>query len=315
VIKVGSSFDVVIVRTVLVTVAAALLAVPAAESATHDRIVTARVETHLVPGAYSRPHLLLMTLGGPIYCGQIKKLAAQLNASRLCTDYSANQQRSGATRAGRMQDWGDPRYLGYVARLPAQLRKEGVKISKLVLIGVSYSGYAVAQLVATHPELRPDALIVLDSYLDLTARFHATREGRPTRREIKRALKGTPAQRPNAYLERSPSGHLEGLARAVESGTKLVVSWSVAPDEKEEFFGATCAREANAQWLAQLATILGEPVVGYVSRLRHAQLLHRWGTELAAVAGLVEAPATPLPVDEVSFEPYLRPPVRSYCAS
>ena len=175
----------VIVRTVLVTAAAAALAVPAAESATHGRIVTARVETHLVPGAYSRPHLLLMTLGGPIYCGQIKKLAAQLSASRLCTDYSANQQRSGATRAGRMQDWGDPRYLSYVAGLPAQLRKEGVKISKLVLIGVSYSGYAVAQLVATHPELRPDALIVLDSYLDLTARFHATREGRPTRREIR----------------------------------------------------------------------------------------------------------------------------------
>jgi pimeloyl-ACP methyl ester carboxylesterase len=62
-------------------------------------------------------------------------------------------------------------YNAAAARLPAQLERSGVLVSKLVVIGVSYSGFANAELVATHPDLRPAALIVVDSFLDLTARF------------------------------------------------------------------------------------------------------------------------------------------------
>lgn len=302
-------------RVARVALLAAVAALAGAAAASADVSRLARVEVHLAPGARTQPGTVLFTLGGPIYCGQIKRLAQELNASRVCVDYSANRQASGATRAGRMQDWGDPRYLRYVASVPAQLRADGIKIAKLVLIGVSYSGYAVAQLLATHPELRPDALVVVDSYLDLAARYRATREGRPTRRELKRALRGTPAQRPAAYAARSPSHHLGGLATAVRNGTELVVAWSVSPLEKQEFFGATCSRDANARWLARLATILGEPVLGHVSRLRHAQLLRRWGTGLAALAGVAAPTATLLPAEPILFEPGQRPPWRSYCGS
>ena len=45
--------------------------------------------------------------------------------------------------AGRREDWGDPAYDAAVAQLPVKLRGEGVKISKLVVIGVSYSGFTM----------------------------------------------------------------------------------------------------------------------------------------------------------------------------
>ena len=88
-------------------------------------------------------------------------------------------------------DWGDPAYLASVARVPAQLRADGVKIAQLVLVGVSYSGYANTELVATHPELRPTALIMVDSYLDLPARYRALPPGHDTRAELERAMGGT----------------------------------------------------------------------------------------------------------------------------
>src|SRR5262249_16813773 len=107
---------------------------------------------------------------------------------------------------------------------------------------------------------------------------------------------------------------LDGLAREIRNGTRLVVAWSIAPEEKREFYGATCARNANAQWLAQLATMTKRSVSGYVSRLVHAQLLHQWGVELAGLAGIGPPPAL-LPVDVITFQPGQPPPRRSYCGS
>ena len=127
-----------------------------------------------------------------------------------------------------------------------------MKISKLVFVGVSYSGYANAELVATHPELHADALVVVDSYLDLPARYRAIPDRHPTQVEIETALGGTLAERPQAYEARSPSHHLAGLAAELERGMRLVVVWSVAAAERREFPRRDLLG-ANAEWLSELA--------------------------------------------------------------
>jgi hypothetical protein len=187
-----------------------------------------------------------------------------------------------------------------------------VKISNLVLAGVSFSGHANAELVATHPELKPDALIVVDGYLDLPARFRALPSYHETRKEMFAVIGGTPAEVPGAYEARSPSHHLDGLARAVEGGMKLVVVWSVSPGERREFGGATCSRLANSQWLSDLAGILGRPVTGYVTRLPHAHALWFYGQSLLSFANLASTPR-PLPARQFTFRPGAAVPAGSDC--
>jgi hypothetical protein len=197
-----------------------------------------REETQLAPDARLRPHLLLMTLGGPNYCVQLQTLARNVDASLLCADYGPDRYETPSERAGRLEDWGDPAYDAAAARLPAQLEQSGVKVSKLVVIGVSYSGFVNAELVATHSELRPAALIIVDSFLDLTARYAALPSYHPTRTEIQTAVGGTPADVPNLYAARSPSHHLATLAGEIRRGMRFVDMWSVSPREKHEFLGA-----------------------------------------------------------------------------
>jgi len=96
--------------------------------------------------------------------------------------------------------------------LEEQYEAQGVKVSKLIVVGVSYSGFANAELVASQPRLHPAALVMIDSYLDLAARFAALPLNHPTRAEIEKALGGTPEQVPAAYASRSPSHHLATLA-------------------------------------------------------------------------------------------------------
>ena len=271
-----------------------------------------REEVHLVPDARRKPHILLMTLGGPNYCVQLQNLASRIDASLLCADYGRNKYETPSERAGRMEDWGDPAYDAAAALLPAKLARTGVKISKLIVIGVSYSGFANAELVATHPELRPAALIVVDSFLDLTARFNALPTYHETRKEIETVVGGTPADVPQAYAARSPSNHLDGLATAIRNGMKFIDIWSVSSTEKREFRGATCSLTANAQWLSQLATLSGTPVTGYVTHLRHAYALWDYGRGLLGLAGLWAA-APPRTAQAVSFRPGQPPPQGSYC--
>src|SRR5262249_15855689 len=137
-------------------VAAALLAVGvpgvdagragAASSLVRSRLIAA-------PGARVSPHLLLMTEGGPIYCMQLRTLARPLDASLVCADYGRNRYERPGQQALRLEDWGDPAYDAAVALLPAQLEARGLKVSKLVVVGVSYSGFANAELVASQPRL------------------------------------------------------------------------------------------------------------------------------------------------------------------
>jgi pimeloyl-ACP methyl ester carboxylesterase len=271
-----------------------------------------RVELHLVPDARERAHALLMTLGGPVYCRQLLGLAQYLDASLLCPDYARNGERAGSSRAARVEDWGDPRYLDEVAQLPARLRAGGIKFSETILVGASYAGYANTELIATHPQLRPSALILVDTFFDLADRYQALPPSHETRTEINRVLGGTLAERPKEYAARSPSHHLRGLAQAIRHGMKLVVVWSVSNDERREFDGATCSRAASAQWLGQLATLLGRPLVGYVTQLKHADALRYWGTDLLTLAGVARG-RQGLPARAVTFRSGGPLPAGSYC--
>ena len=271
-----------------------------------------RTQLTVAPGARSSPHLLLLTVGGPIYCMQLRNLAQRLDASLLCTDYGPNRYERPGERTGRLEDWGDPAYDAAVARLPAKVEAEGVKVSKLVVVGVSYSGFANAELVASQPRLHPAALVMIDSYLDLAARFAALPLDHPTRAEIERSVGGTPAQLPAAYARRSPSHHLATLAADIQAGMRFVDVWSVAPSETHEFRGATCSLDANARWLAQLAAVRNRPVKGYVTELRHAHALWDHGRGVLRLAG-IGAGGPPLPTRTVRFRPHGGVPRASYC--
>jgi len=221
--------------------------------------------------AIGRP--LVLTLGGPVYCGQASALAHYLKASLVCPDYGLDGERSGSSRARRIEDWGDPVYLAAVARLPEQLRRNGVKISELIFVGASYAGYAAAELVATHPQLHPRALIIVDSFLDLPSRFRALLPGQPTRAEMIRVLTGTLAQRPHLYEQRSPSNHLAGLAEAMRHGMRLIDVWSIAPLEQHEFNGGMCSARSNAVWLRHATAARVRPLglVATTACPRHAR--------------------------------------------
>ena len=202
------------------------------------------------------PHLLLLTVGAPIYCMQLRHLAHYLDASLLCTDYGPNRYEQPGERTGRLEDWGSPAYDAAVARLPARIEAQGVKVSKLIVVGCLYSAFANAELVASQPRLHPAALIMIDSYLDLAARFAALPPDHPTRAEIVQSVGGTPAQVPDAYAAPLPSHHLGTLAardplrhavrRRLERG-----SVGGARISRRDVLGGARMRS----WLAQLATI------------------------------------------------------------
>ena len=271
-----------------------------------------RMKLTLARGAHVSRHPLLLTVGGPIYCMQLRHLARYLDASLLCADYGPNRYERPGQRNGRLEDWGDPAYDAAVARLPARIEARGVKVSKLIVVGVSYSGFANAELVASQPRLHPAALVMIDSYLDLAARFAALPSYHETRAEILQALGGTPTQVPASYAQRSPSHHLSTLAAEIRSGMRFIDVWSVAPSEVREFRGATCSEDANARWLAQLATAAGHPVAGYVTELQHAHALWEHGRSVLRLAGIGRG-APPLPARRVLFQPDTPAPPDSYC--
>lgn len=297
-----------VVGAALVAVAGSALA--ARRAGTNAPLV--RKQLILAPGARVSPHPLLLTVGGPIYCMQLRHLARYLSASLLCTDYGPDRYEKPGQRNGRLEDWGSPAYDAAVARLPARIEARGVKVSKLIVVGVSYSGFANAELVASQPRLRPAALIMIDSYLDLAARFDALPLNHPTRAEIVRAVGGTPDQVPSAYAQRSPSRHLATLAADMRAGMRFIDVWSVAPSEVHEFRGATCSEDANARWLGQLAGIAGHPVAGYVTQLQHAHALWDHGRGVLRLAGIGHA-SPPLPARRVLFQPGAAPPANCYC--
>jgi hypothetical protein len=94
---------------------------------------------------------------------------------------------------------------------------------------------------------------------------------------------------------------------------RFVDVWSVSAEEKREFNGATCSRSANAQWLSELAGLLGRPVFGYVTQMQHAHALWDRGREVLALAGVGSANRSFAPTRTV-FRPGRGPQPSSYCS-
>jgi hypothetical protein len=268
----------------LLAIACAALALAACAAAAPDPAI---VTTYPV----AHPRGLMVTSGGWAYCLQVQKLARRSGYTLLCGRYAEDGYLGFGLRDERHLDWGNPAYLASLARKAAAAhRKTG---GELVLLGVSYSGFGVATLATHHPELRPDRLVVIDSYFDLVARRGVLRPTQGTAVEIDGETGGGEA------ALRSRSAGTAGLARLVRNGTELTVVWSVSEHEAREFAGATCNADANAGPLARLASALGRPVVGWVTTSRHGHDL--WDSGRRIVAGnppgrkVVFAPGKPVP--------------------
>jgi pimeloyl-ACP methyl ester carboxylesterase len=243
-----------------------------------------------------RPLGVMVTSGGWAYCEQLRPLARRTSYTLLCGRYAKDGYTGHGLRAKRQLDWGDPGYLASLARRARALHRQIG--GRLLLVGVSYSGFGVAALAARHPELRPDRLIVIDSYLDLVARRRRLPDRHQTAREIGRATGGSTAE-----LRRRSVGP-SGLARVLRSGTRLTVVWTISDEERRFFNGATCARDASAETLARLARLLHRPVPAWVTNTRHGVNLWRHGR--AIVRGRI-------PGRQVTFRPDGRIPAGSVC--
>jgi pimeloyl-ACP methyl ester carboxylesterase len=231
----------------------------------------------VITTVYSAPDSkgLMVTSGGWAYCEQIRALARRTRYTLLCGTYYKDKYLGLGLRSGRHLDWGDS---GYLARFAEKIRALHRRVGgRLILIGVSYSGFGVATLASHHPELGPDRLIVIDSYLDLPARRRQLPDSQETAREIDEETGGSEV----ALRARSVS--VDGLARLVRRGTLLTVIWSVSDEERRFFHGATCNREASAETLSLLARALGGPISAWVTQNRHGHDL--WDDGVRIVRG------------------------------
>jgi len=220
------------------------------------------------------PRGLLVTSGGWPYCLQVQALAANTGYTLLCGRYWKDGYTGFGLRTNRHLDWGDPAYLAAFAK---RIRTLHSRIGgSLVLIGVSYSGFAVATLASHHPEIQPDRLIVIDSYLDLVARRQALPAANITAREIDQETGGT------LDALRARSVNPAGLAKLVEQGTQLIAIWSISEGERREFQGATCDLNANAATLAAVASRVGSPIHAWITQNRHGHDLWDHGREIIA---------------------------------
>jgi hypothetical protein len=245
------------------------------------------------------PKGLLVTSGGWAYCGQMLSVARKTGYTLLCGRYYKDEYTGLGLRPFRHLDWGDP---GYLASFAAKTRELHGRIGgSLILAGVSYSGFGVATLASHHPEIRPDRLIVLDSYLDLVARREHLRDSHETAVEIDDETGGS------ADELRLRSVSAEGLARLVRTGTRLTVIWSVSEQEQRYFGGATCDQHASAATLVELAGLLQRPVSAWVTHTRHGHNLWNHGVEIIRGHNpgrkVVLHPGGPIPASAVCATP------------
>ena len=244
---------------------------------------------------HSHPRGLMVTSGGWAYCTQVRALARHTGLTLLCGRYPKDGYVGPGLRSRRHLDWGNSAYLDSLAREAGALHHRVG--GELLLVGVSYSGFGVAVLASHHPELRPDRLIVIDSYLDLVARRAMAGSG-TIGNEIDLETSGT-----NAALT-ARNVRVGRLAQLVEAGTRLQVIGSVAPDEAREFNGATCNHAANAAVLQEVADRLGQPVPGWVTTNRHGHDL--WDHGRRIIRG-------DLPGTKVVFRPGGAVPTAAVC--
>lgn len=252
-----------LVLTAACAAAAGLAAAGAAE--TPAPVITT---VHRVP----QPVGLMITTGGWAYCEQLRRLARRTRYTLLCGRYFRDGYTGPGLRSRRHLDWGEARYLSSLAARVRALH--GAVGGRLVLVGVSYSGFGVAALASHHPELQPDRLIVIDSYLDLVARRAALPDQHITAREIDTETGGS------LRSLRERSVRVAGLARLVRDGALLSFVWSVSDQERRYFNGATCGTHATAATLLQLARRLERPVEAWVTSTPHGRNLYVHGPRI-----------------------------------
>jgi hypothetical protein len=219
-----------------------------------------------------KPRGLIATSGGWAYCQQVRALARRTRRTLLCGRYAKDRYLDRGLRGLRHLDWGNPAYL---TRLAQEIRRAHRQThGQLILLGVSYSGFGVATLASHHPELRPDRLIVIDSYMDLVARRRHSPDGSLTAIEIDRETGGSREE-----LQRR-SVSVTGLARLLRRGTELVPIWTISDEEQRLFRGATCDLTATAATIAELARRLGRPVPTWITDTKHGHNLWDRGREI-----------------------------------
>jgi pimeloyl-ACP methyl ester carboxylesterase len=134
----------------------------------------------------------------------------------------------GEGRRLRDYSWGDPGQIADLARMPALVRRRGVRVDphRVYAIGGSMGGQETLLLVARDPQLLAGA-VAFDPATDMAERyrdFRGLRHGRHLQRLARREVGGSPAQVPAAYRMRSPDAYLDALAY---SGVPLQIYWSV----------------------------------------------------------------------------------------
>jgi len=251
--------------------AVAVAAVGALEAARPSAAAAPRLAVTTVH-RIAAPRGVLATSGGWPYCEQVRALAQRLRYTLVCGRYALDGYTGPGLRGRRHVDWGNP---GYLAELAADIAREHRRAGgRLVVVGVSYSGFGVATLVAHHPELAPDQLVVVDSYLDLVTRRRRLPDTHETAREIDQEA-GTIV----ASLRQRSAG-AAGLGAAVRAGTRITVVWSISEHERRLFHGATCGIDASARTMQRVAERLRRPVAVWVTRTRHGVNLWRYGARI-----------------------------------
>lgn len=254
----------------------ALLAALAAVGGAHAQVAAPAAPAAIVTlYPVERAAGVMVTTGGWGYCQQVRGLAVRFRYELICGRYWKDGYLGKGLRSRRHVDWGESRYLSQLANaVREQHRRVG---GALVLIGVSYSGFGVATLASHQPALRPNRVIVIDSYFDLVARRRRASDTGLTGREIDAETGGSAAEL------RRRSARVAGLAKLVRGGTELTVVWSISEEERRVLNGATCARDANAETLQRLADFTSRPVGAWVTRSRHGHDL--WDHGIKIVAG------------------------------
>jgi hypothetical protein len=218
------------------------------------------------------PRGVMATSGGWAYCQQVRTLARRTHYTLLCGKYAKDRYAGRGLRNLRHLDWGNPAYLQSLASTIRTVHRQVG--GPLVIIGVSYSGFGVATLASRHPELRPDRLIIVDSYLDLVARRGHSPDGSLIASEIDNETGGSEAEL------RRRSVRVEGLTRLVSNGTELIPIWTISDHERRLFRGATCDRTASAGTIAEVARRLGRPVPVWITNTKHGHNLWDRGREI-----------------------------------
>jgi poly(3-hydroxybutyrate) depolymerase len=146
---------------------------------------------------------------------------------------------AGEGRRLGLYSWGDPGQIADLARMPALVRRHGVRIDRdrIYAVGGSMGGQETLLLVARYPRLLAGAA-AFDPSTNMARRywdFARLRDGRGLQALARLEIGGTPLTAPRAYAKRSPLTYVRRLAF---SGVPIQLYWStrdrVIADQRDE---------------------------------------------------------------------------------